>query len=125
MNLCKGIICIILYRLGFKLYFYSFILLIYFSFVLYTHLKRVSLAPGAENQGHLRHFELLQRGRDQQVSDCRGLAARCRHPQHQGSAQSGHGEHQTSAVMYGGFQGGPQLDPPDAERRQFLGQPLG
>ena len=27
-----------------------------------------------------------------------------------------------SAVMYGGFQGGPQLGPPDAERRQSLGQ---
>ena len=24
--------------------------------------------------------------------------------------------------MYGRFQGGPQLDPPDAERRQSLGQ---
>ena len=27
-----------------------------------------------------------------------------------------------SAVMYGGFQGGPQLGPPDAERLQSLGQ---
>ena len=27
-----------------------------------------------------------------------------------------------SAVMYGGFQGGPQLGPPDAERHQSLGQ---
>ena len=27
-----------------------------------------------------------------------------------------------SAVMCGGFQGGPQLDPPDVERRQSLGQ---
>ena len=27
-----------------------------------------------------------------------------------------------SAVMYGGFQGGPQLGPHDAERRQSLGQ---
>ena len=27
-----------------------------------------------------------------------------------------------SAVMYGGFQGGPQLGPPDAERRQSLEQ---
>ena len=27
-----------------------------------------------------------------------------------------------SAEMYGGFQGGPQLVPPDAERRQSLGQ---
>ena len=27
-----------------------------------------------------------------------------------------------SAVMYGGFQRGPQLVPPDAERRQSFGQ---
>ena len=27
-----------------------------------------------------------------------------------------------TAVMYGEFQGGPQLAPPDAERRQSLGQ---
>ena len=27
-----------------------------------------------------------------------------------------------SAVMYGEFQGGPQLGPPEAERRQSLGQ---
>ena len=27
-----------------------------------------------------------------------------------------------STVTYGGFQGGPQLGPPDAERRQSLGQ---
>ena len=26
--------------------------------------------------------------------------------------------------MYGGFQGGPQLGPPDAERRQSLGQQM-
>ena len=32
------------------------------------------------------------------------------------------GSDQVSAVMYGGFQGGPQLGLPDAERRQSLGQ---
>ena len=26
--------------------------------------------------------------------------------------------------MYGGFQGGPQLGPPDAERRQSLGEQM-
>ena len=32
------------------------------------------------------------------------------------------GDAHDSAVMYGGFQGGPQLGPHDAERRQSLGQ---
>ena len=28
------------------------------------------------------------------------------------------------SLMYGGFQGGPQLGPPDAERRESLGQQI-
>ena len=31
-------------------------------------------------------------------------------------------QYDSGAVMYGGFQGGPQLGPHDAERRQSLGQ---
>ena len=30
----------------------------------------------------------------------------------------------TVRLVYGGFQGGPQLGPPDAERRQSLGQQM-
>ena len=44
--------------------------------------------------------------------------------QSQGGSQMGplmRPEHH-STVTYGGFQGGPQLGPPDAERRQSLGQ---
>ena len=31
---------------------------------------------------------------------------------------------QLQSLMYGGFQGDPQLGPPDAERRQSLGQQM-
>ena len=37
---------------------------------------------------------------------------------------AGHSGDTVSALMYGGFQGGPQLGPPDAERRQSLGQQM-
>ena len=33
-----------------------------------------------------------------------------------------HEDNVSSVVMYGGFQGGPQLGPHDVERRQSLGQ---